>query len=149
MLQRVDRMQLAVRDRRAAVETFAGILGAEHVRDDELRLFSARRSVIQAGESEFELLEPSGDGPLSAHLERWGEGIFAAGFATNDVSALAQRLKDRGVAFREEGLQLFIEPDQTCGMRTVIGALAEREAVGLMSWLYEVTNIVDDHQKAA
>ena len=72
MLQRVDRMQLAVRDRAIAADTLAEVLGAERVQEDDLRLFNATRTVVQAGESEFELLEPAADGPVASHLERWG-----------------------------------------------------------------------------
>ena len=149
MLQRVDRMQLAVRDRAIAADTFAEVLGAETVQEDDLRLFNATRTVVQAGESEFELLEPAGDGLVASHLERWGEGIFGAGFSTDDRGALARRMDDRGLHFKEEGGQIFIEPDQTRGMRTVISRTSEREPVGLISSLYEVTNIVDDHEEAA
>ena len=149
MLTRVDRIQLAVRDRRAAEATFRDLLGAEKVRDDESRLLRARRSVMQAGTSEFELLEPAGDGPVAAWLEQWTEGIFAAGLATDDLSALCQRLSDRKIAWREEGGQVYLEPDQTPGMRTVLSAQQERSPVGMIRWLYEVTNIVDDHEAAA
>jgi len=149
MLQRIDRIQLAVRDRSVAVQTFGGIFGAEHVRDDEIKLLSASRSVVQAGETEFDLLEPSGDGPVAGHLEQWGEGIFAAGFSTDDISSLARRLDDRGVAFAEEGGQLFLEAEQTRGMRTVISSSRDHLKVGLISWVYEVTNIVSDHEEAA
>jgi catechol 2,3-dioxygenase-like lactoylglutathione lyase family enzyme len=142
-------MLLAVRDRRAAAQTFAEVLGAETVREDELRLFGATRTVVQAGESEFELLEPAGDGALSEHLERWGEGIFAGGFSTQDPPALARRLADRRLHFTDEGGQIFIGPDQTRGMRTAITRAAGRERVGLVSFLYEVTNIVEDHREAA
>jgi len=142
-------MQLAVRDRGEAAVTFADVLGAKTVREDELRVFGAARTVVQAGESEFELLEPTGEGPVAAHLERWGEGIFAAGFSTDDPAALARRMDDRRLNFREEGGQMFIEPEQTRSMRTVITRSSERERVGLMKWLYEVTNIVDDHKEAA
>ena len=149
MLQRVDRMQLAVRDRREAVATFAEVLGAETAQEDELRVFAASRTVVQAGESEFELLEPAGEGAVATHLERWGEGIFAAGFSTDDPPGLARRMADHGLHFTDEGGQIFIEPEQTRGMRTVITSASDRERVGLISYLYEVTNIVDDHQEAA
>lgn len=149
MLERVDRMLLAVRDRAAAVETFASVLSARKVRDDEVRLFSARRAVVQVGESQFELLEPAGDGAVASHLDRWGEGIFAAGFSSGKLSALAGRLRQQGVSFAEEGDQIFIEPGQTRGMRMVISPAAAREPVGFITWLYEVTNIVKDHQEAA
>ncbi len=149
MLQRVDRIQLAVRDCAAAADTFGDILGAERVREDSVRLLGARRRVVQAGDSEFELLEPSGDGPVAQHLERWPEGIFAAGFASGDIAALKQRLAAKGVAWQEEGGQVFVGPEQTLGLRTVISAHVQRRPMGLIKWLYEVTNIVDDHRRAA
>jgi catechol 2,3-dioxygenase-like lactoylglutathione lyase family enzyme len=149
MLKRVDRMLLAVRDRGTAADTFAETLGAERVRDDTSRLLGARRTVVQAGVSEFELLEPAGDGPVRAHLERWGEGIFAVGFSTGDLPALAGRLSGRGVAHSEEDGRLFVAADQTPGMNVVLSSHEERRPVGLIKWLYEVTNIVDDHVRAA
>ena len=75
------------------------VLGAETVQEDDLRLFGATRTVVQAGESEFELLEPAGEGAVADHLERWGEGIFAAGFSTDDPSGLARRMVDRGLHY--------------------------------------------------
>ncbi len=149
MLERVDRIQLAVGDRRAAARTFEDVLGAETIRDDELKVYNARRTVVQAGESQFELLEPAGEGPVAAHIERWREGIFAAGFSTREVSALAARLSSRGVRYQEEGDQLFLAPDQTRGMRTVISPFAQRSPVGLIGNVYEATNIVDDWEEAA
>ena len=149
MLNRVDRMQVAVRDRAEAEVTFNDVLGAQKVREDESSHLQARRSVVQAGISEFELLEPSGDGPVQAHLERWGEGIFAAGFSTSELSALCERLSARNIAWREEHGQVTVEPEATPGLRMVISEEVERAPVGLITWLYEATNIVDDHEAAA
>jgi catechol 2,3-dioxygenase-like lactoylglutathione lyase family enzyme len=149
MLKRVDRMLLAVRDREAAADTFQSILGAERVREGSSRPLAARRTVVQAGISEFELLEPSGAGPVAEHLERWGEGIFAVGFSTVDLSALGRHLTGRGIAHSEDGDGLFIAADQTQGMNVVLSPEEERPPVGLISLLYEVTNIVDDHKQAA
>lgn len=149
MLQRVDRVQLAVRDREEAARTFAAVLGARKDREDHLRILNATRTVVQAGQSEFELLQPDADGPVSAYLDRWGEGIFAAGFSTPDVHALAAHLESEGIHVAEEGGQLFIGPDQTRGMRTVISAGREVNVPALITHLYEVTNIVADHQDAA
>lgn len=149
MLERVDRLQLAVRDRSEAAGAFHDILGAETVREDRLRVLNADRTVVQAGESEFELLQPAGDGPVAQHLERWGEGIFAAGFSTRDVGAVSRQLREAGVRHQEEGGQLFIDADQTRGMRMVISESAPKQRVGLITWLYEVTNIVEDHKEAA
>lgn len=149
MLEHVDRVQLAVRDREEAAQTFTDIFGGEPVKDDEVRVLRARRRVVHAGTSEFELLDPSGEGPLLDYLERWGEGLFSGGFSTKDVDALASRLRSKGVEFAEEGGQLFIAPDQTPGFRMVISPDVDRPMVGLIRFLYEVTNLVDDHVAAA
>ena len=149
MLDRVDRMQLAVRDRAEAARSFGAILGAEKVRQDELALYAAKRIVVQAGDSEFELLEPTGPGPVADHIEQWREGIFAAGFSTNDLAAVSKSMSDAGIAYRDEGGQLFIEGDETRGMRMVISEHRERSPVGLISYVYEATNIVDDWKEAA
>lgn len=149
MLERVDRIMLAVRDRNEAAETFGDILGAERVREDDLAIYGARAAVVQAGDSEFELLEPAGDGPVAEHLAQWGEGIFAAGFSTNDLPGVSKSMADAGLAFSEEDGRLYAEPDQTRGMRTVISQAQTRDTVGHISYVYEVTNIVDDHKEAA
>jgi hypothetical protein len=142
-------MQLAVRDRAAAEETFRALFDAEKVREDTSELLASTRSVMQAGISEFELLQPSGAGVVQSHLERWGEGLFAAGFSTPDLPALSRRLSLQDILWREEGGQVHIEPSQTPGMRIVLSPDATRERVGPLTWLYEVTNIVDDHEAAA
>ena len=150
MLDRVDRMLLAVRNRAAAATTFADVLGAEKVREDRLGApYNARRSVVQAGDSEFELLEPDGEGLVSQHIEAWREGIFAAGFSTPDLTEVARRLADAKLQFNYQGSQLWIEPDQTRGMRTVLQQSEKRHRVGQISGLYEVTNVVSDHEEAA
>lgn len=152
MLERVDRVQLAVRERAAAEETFRDLLGAEKVREESVELLAARRSVMQAGISQFELLEPTDEGPVQAYLERWGEGIFSAGFSVGDLPSLARRLSDRGIRWREEGGQVYIDSDQTPGLRMVLTAAypQKREApVGAIKWLYEATNIVDSHVEAS
>lgn len=149
MLEHVDRVQLAVRDRAAAAQTFIDIFDAQAINDDDVRALAAKRRVVHAGTSEFELLEPSGAGPVQAYLDQWGEGLFAAGFSTKDVNALAARLGAKGVRFTEEGGQLFIAPDQTPGLRMVISQEVRRPMAGLMRYLYEATNLIEDHEAAA
>ena len=40
MLQRVDRVQLAVRDRREAARTFDAVLGARREREDHVNVYN-------------------------------------------------------------------------------------------------------------
>ena len=150
MLKRVDRVQIAVRDAAAAARTIGAALGAEILRQDEVAALGARRTSIQAGISIIELLEPSsGGGPVGDFLDRWGGGLFAAGFSVDDLDAAERRLKDAGAAFKSAGGQLFIEPSATFGMRVVLSAHQERAPVGLIKWIYEVTNVIGDWRAAA
>ena len=149
MLEHVDRMQIAVNDRAAAAQTFVNAFDAEVAGDDEVRLLAAKRRIVRAGTSEFELLEPSGVGPVQAFLNNWGEGLFAAGFSTNDVDGLEARLLSKGMQVQREGSQLFIAPDQTPGLRMVISPEVERPMIGLIRYLYEATNLIDDADASA
>ena len=149
MLEHVDRIQIAVTDREAATQTFADTFGAVKLRDDAVRALAAKRTVLHAGTSEIELLEPDGVGPVQAYVNAWGEGLFAAGFSTNDVNALATRLQAKGVAFTSEREQLYIAPDQTPGLRMVISPERARPMQGIMRYIYEATNLIEDHRAAA
>jgi len=149
MLKRVDRVQIAVQDAAAAARTIGTIFGAEILRRDEVAPLGARRTTIQAGASLIELLEPAGGGAVGDFIQRWGGGLFAAGFSVDDIDAMARRLEGAGAAFKAAGGQLFVEPSATFGMRVVLSAHDERAPVGLIKWIYEVTNVIGDWRAAA
>lgn len=143
---RVDRIQLAVHDRSAAASAWETLLDAAVLREDRVRSLACRRTVLAVGTSEVELLEADGDGPVAEA----GRGLFAAGFASSELDALRTHLEARGVAATAEGEQLFIDTDGLgdFGLRVVLTpAPSEAEAQparGLLSRLYEVTNLVAD-----
>jgi len=150
MLERVDRMQLAVRERARAADTFVRLLGARVSRESESAALNARRTILALGESELELCEPAGPGPARDFLERWGEGLLSAGFATSRLDELARHLESLGVRFARDGDQLWLPGDSTCGMPMVISPLAERPRIGEVSFLYEATNALEcDWREAA
>jgi len=149
MLKRLDRVQIAVRDAALAARTIGAVLGAEILRQDEIAPLGAKRTTVQAGASLIELLEPAGSGAVADFLQRWGNGLFAAGFAVDDMDAAARRLEATGAAFKSAGGQLLVEPSATCGMRVVLSAHHERASVGLIKWIYEVTNVIGNWRAAA
>jgi len=149
MIKRVDRVQIAVRDLAAAEKIAADTFGAELVRRDNAAPIRARRSTMQAGSSLIELVAPDGAGPVEEFVDRWGGGLFAAGFSVNDVDAMAAHLAKQGARFDRAGGQLFLDPAATFGMRVVISAHHERAPVGIIKWAYEVTNVVGDWRAAA
>jgi hypothetical protein len=147
MLDRVDRIQVAVTDRAAAAVAFRRLLGAEPVREDAVAPLAARRTVLRLGASEVELLAADGPGPVADHLRLVGPGLFAAGFASSRIDDLRVRLVRDEVAFAEAEGQLFLPPEATGGhgLRCVLSPARGEVAPGaLVSFLYEVTNLVED-----
>jgi len=150
MLERVDRVQLVVKDRQAAARILGEVLGAQLVREASSAYLGASRLVLALGSSEVELCEPSGPGPAAEHLSAQGEGLMAAGFSTRDMSALKANLERHGCRFVSEGAQVYLDPSETPGMRVVLTPDAARPPVGLVSRLYEVTNtLISDWRAAA
>lgn len=142
MLERVDRIQMAVADLTATGQAFRDILGAEPARETESDYLDARRTILTLGATEVELCAPRGAGLVRAHLDRWGPGLLTAGFSVPSVPALRARLIAEDVEFTNEGDQTYLEPGETVGMRVVISPAGSRRAVGLVSHLYEVTNVI-------
>jgi catechol 2,3-dioxygenase-like lactoylglutathione lyase family enzyme len=149
MLERVDRVQLVVKDRQAAARTFGEVLGAQPAREAPSAYLGASRLILAVGSSEVELCEPSGPGPAAEHLRSQGEGLMTAGFSTRDMPALRANLERHGCRFTSEGAQVYLEPSETLGMRVVVTPDAARLHVGLVSHLYEVTNTLTSDWRAA
>jgi len=140
MLDRVDRVLIAVKDRQAAAENYRSLLGAEIVAERTSERLGCRRTVMALGTSEIELCQPHGEGPVADHLEEWGEGLFAGGVSTPTPIALQARLAACGVPFATEDEQVHLEPAALGGMRLVISPSRMRRRVGLVCHLYELTN---------
>lgn len=150
MLERIDRVQIAVADRKAASETFARLLGAEVAREDHSSYLGAQRTVLAVGESEIELCEPDGTGRVAQRLAKRGEGLLTAGASTNEPEALKARLAGLGVEVESEGDQMYLAGDPGFGVPFVISPTQPRPRVGPVSFLYEVTNtLVSDWRLAA
>lgn len=143
MLERVDRMLLAVRDLEKAAETFARVLDARPVRETSSAHLGARATVLALGESEIELWQPEGPGPARTFLDRWGEGLLAAGYSSGRLDALAARLAQKGAAVVREGDRLYVPGDATGGFPMAISPAAARSGTGAVSFFYEATHALD------
>lgn len=151
MLSRVDRLQMAVPDRRAAARGWVQLLRAEHDSDDRVECLAAARSRYRLGTGWIELLEPDGAGPLASAIEARGGGhLFAGGMATPDLPGLAAHLTSQGVDPPHEHGQLFLDTEHTggTGLGLVISPDQDLPAVGAVDQLYEITNLVHDHRAA-
>ena len=148
MFTRVDRVQVAVADRAAAAAAFRRLLDGETAREDRVGCLAARRTVLQLGSSQVELLEPDGAGAIADFLARTKGGLFGAGVATRDLPGIKARLRARHIAFAEEGSQIFLAPEQiqVPGLQVVVSEESRASGVGLVSHLYEVTLLVQSFQ---
>ena len=150
MLERIDRVQMAVPDRGEAAEGWVALLRAEHEGDDRVAGLGARRSTYRLGAGRIELLEPDGAGAIADAMATRGSHLFAAGASTADLEALRSRLAGRGVDAPLEGGQIHLDPAATGGngLRVVVSEGAPSEPVGSVDFLYEVTNLVRDAKAA-
>ncbi len=147
MLEHVDRMLMAVRNRRLATESFVKLLGAKWLRDEKSSHLNGRASVLAVGASELELWEPASlnaaapaAGLVAEHLQRFGEGLMFAGYATSQLTALTQRLASGGAAFVRENERIFVSAQTTFGFPMVISEWKVRPQAGPVSYFYEATN---------
>lgn len=149
MLSYVDRVQLVVPDRAAAVDTWKRLFGAEQIGEDGSKFLNAHRTTVQAGISLFEFLEPAGDGPVRTWAEKWQQGLYGVGFATPNMLDMERHLDSQRVRFTKENGAIYLAPDATHGMPTLVVPETMRPPVGNIRHLYEVTNPVADWQNTA
>lgn len=149
MLKRVDRVQIAVRDNAAAQRVVAEVFGGELIRRDDLSILHAKRSTMQAGSSLIELLEADGAGPIADFAAKYHGGLYGAGFSVEDLEAAARHLDANDVRFERASGQLYLHPKATFGINAVLSTHHERNPVGVIKWIYEVTNDVADWRAAS
>ncbi len=150
MLNRIDRIQLAVPDRAAAATNWCELLGAEPAGEDRVICLGARRTRLRLGRGFVELLEPDGAGPLSDAISKRGAHLYAAGAATDDLARLVSHLRGRGVEAVVEAGQAFVDPAAAgqAGFRTVLSPDEALAPVGAVDFLYETTLLVSDADAA-
>jgi hypothetical protein len=151
MLKRIDRLQLAVPDRDAAVRRWSELLRAEPAGDDRVTCLGALRTRLRLGNGFVELLEPDGAGRIGDAVAKRGAHLYAAGAATDDVAAVVAHLRSQGIDPAEEGGQAFVDPTIVgeVGFRVVVSSDEELEPVGDLDFFYEATLLTGDAAAAA
>lgn len=146
MLNRIDRVLIAVANADAVAHRWVELLDARIDRSDEVPALAASRVVVSVGDAEVEILQPTGPGPVAEHLTAGRGGPFAAGVATDDLDSLRARFDACGVVPLDLGEQLFLDAATLGipGLDLVVSRCEARDPVGLMSNLYEATHLTDD-----
>ena len=150
MIDRIDRIQVAVKDRARAAATYRTLLGAEVAGEMPSRVLGARRTLLALGESWVELCEPDGTGVTADTLAARGEGLIGAGVSSPDPEGLRRRIAGLGIDLLREEDQLTLPPERNFGLRLVISPSRPSPRVGPVSCLYEVTHtLVSDWRLVA
>lgn len=144
MLETVDGVILAVRNAEQAIARFEELFDARYDHDGDSKELGARVVAIRVGTDAIRLAQPIGDGPIRDHVDKWGEGIVGVVFSARDVDAVAVTLKSNGLEPATDGTAAYIPAEQMHGLHTIVVPFEQREPVGLISFVYEVTHLVDD-----
>jgi hypothetical protein len=151
MITGIDRIQVTAVDRKASVEAWQRLVGAEVVREDRAISLGAARTVLRAGASDVELLEPRGIGLAAQHAARSRSSLFAVGLAVEDLDAARARLDALAVHHVVDAKQVRVNGDWlgVPGLRVVLSQQEERASAGLLGHLYEVTHLMQGYERAA
>lgn len=149
MLKALGGVILAVRDSNEAAETFGSLFGATATGTQHSNALGADIAFVAVGTDLIGLAQPAGEGAVEQQLDQSGEGLLAAVFSTEDLAGVAQRLTEMGVGFVADNDVLHVDPSRTFGLRLIIAPHLAREQVGAISFLYEVTHLVNDWKAAA
>jgi catechol 2,3-dioxygenase-like lactoylglutathione lyase family enzyme len=149
MLECLDGVVLAVGDSATAEATYESLFGTSVAHKSRSETLNAEITALRCGTDVIRIASPTGPGPVADHLEQWGEGLFAAVFATADTEALTDRLGSKGIGVEAENDLVHLDPAVTFGLRTMITPFVDRQPFGVISFLYEVTHLVHDWQKVS
>lgn len=147
MLERVDRVQMAVPDAAAASANWERVLGAEHESGDRVACLGAKRTTWRVGNGRVEFLEPDGAGAVQDALAaKGGPHLFAAGVSTPDVDELVGHILKQNVSVTKEGAQAYLGAADAgdFGLQVVISREEELPRVGVLDGFYETTLLVSD-----
>ena len=149
MLERTDRLALAVPDANAAIATFRDLFDCEIAGDEADSAAGARRVTLGFGRDLIELFEPRSAGPVADFLSAGRRGIFAGGFSLRDPAKLAARLARWGVPVHAQtGDRFVVFPADLMGTGLILSPREERPRVGLADKIWQITYAVADLEEA-
>jgi len=97
-VRRIHHVGIVVKRLETAYRFYRDVLGLPLVKEQVVPEQGVRATLLGAGETEIELLEPLGETtPVGRFLARRGEGLHHLCFETRDVAASLTALKDKGV----------------------------------------------------
>jgi catechol 2,3-dioxygenase-like lactoylglutathione lyase family enzyme len=149
MLERTDRLALAVPGADEAAATYQRIFDTVIVGDEQDAEANARRVTLQWGRDQLELFQPTGPGPVADFLASGRRGLFAGGFSAPDPGVIAARLERAGVRVHQQSADRFVVFQHDLdGTGIIISKTASHQRVGLADRIWQITFAVQDLEAA-
>ena len=132
MIKKLHHVAVAVESVQAALGFYHDILGLTDITIKTLKDRGLKVALIQAGDSEIELLEPtSEDSTVRRFLDRRGSGLHHICFEVDDIEAAMREFEGRGAE--------FIEPVPREGAVGLVSFMPPAVADGVLVELAQVT----------
>jgi methylmalonyl-CoA epimerase len=121
----LDHIGIAVGDLGKALAFYRDALGLEVEPPEEVPSQQVRAHFVPVGDATIELLEPTTpDSPIAKFIEKRGPGVHHVTLRVDDLRAVLERLKERGIRLIDEqprpgaegALIAFVHPASTHGV---------------------------------
>lgn len=114
----LKRYSLAVQDMAGAEDFLESFLGGAPLYSEDRPGIGATAVGIRLADTVVELLAPTGDGVISRHVARWGDGIRSTVFQVKDLEVARSYFVDKGVDLvpGDAPDALAIRPEDNCGI---------------------------------
>ena len=125
MFKKINHIGIAVKNLDDALSVFQDTLGMTCVGIEEVEDQKVRVACLPVGESEIELLEStSPEGNIARFIEKRGEGIHHIAFEVDNLEAVLEDLKGKGVQLIDQkprigagGIKIaFLHPKSSNGV---------------------------------
>jgi len=115
----LKRYSLAVEDAEPARAFLEGTLGGATAYEEDRPEIGARAVGVALADTVVEVLAPTGDGAISRHVARWGDGIRAAVFRVKDLGTARSYFAGKGVGLLSGDAPgaVAVAPEDNCGVR--------------------------------
>ncbi len=142
MLTRIDHVGLAVHDLDAAIDFYQRTFEVRLVHEEVNEEQGVREAMLAVGDSGacIQLLAPlRPDSPVGKFLERGGEGVQQVAYGVDDVAAVSDTL-------RERGLRLLYEEPKRGTAGSLVNFVHPKDAGGVLVELVEAPPADEGHR---
>jgi hypothetical protein len=114
----LKRYSLAVEDLDGARGFLEGVLNGRYLYEEDRPAISAKALGLTLADTVVELLTPTGEGVISRHVARWGDGIRSTVFQVRSLEMASAYFKAKGLELvpGDAPHTLAIRPEENCGI---------------------------------